>query len=99
MQYPGVKLDALSPSYFKDNLKLILEDTVFMIVISILSARERKAPIQAFRDVDRLTEKLLEDHAQFHFCFLPSNINYNWSEVSLTESGKSLFNHTQTAPY
>lgn len=72
MQYPGVKLDAPSPSYFKDNLKLILEYTVFMIVILILSERERKAPIQAFRDVDRLTEKLLEDHAQFPFYFLSS---------------------------
>ena len=72
MQYPGVKLDALSPSYCKHNLKLILEYTVFMIVILILSARERKAPIQAFRDLDRLTEKLLEDHVQFPFYFLSS---------------------------
>lgn len=69
MQYPGVKLDAPSPSYFKDNLKLILEYTVFMIVILILSERERKAPIQAFRDVDRLTEKLLDGPCSVSFLF------------------------------
>ena len=47
MQYAGVKLQAYSPTYFtnfskrgpdKDNLKLILEYTAFMLVISIFSA-------------------------------------------------------------
>ena len=62
MQYAGVKLQAYSPSYFtnfskrgpdKDNLKLILEYTAFMLVISIFSTG--KECTKPFRDVDRLT--------------------------------------------
>ena len=74
MRYPGVKLNwmrslfPISPVFQtrfcrkvkntdKDNLKLILEYKALVTVTSI-STLSRKEKHQAFRDVDRLTEKL-----------------------------------------
>ena len=78
MQYTLLRLSLISPNEVfrkgkhtdKDNLKLILDYTAFMPVISIFSAgRECTKP---FRDVDRLTETLKRRRPlSFPFHFLP----------------------------
>ena len=79
MQYTLLHLSLISPNEVfrkgkhtdKDNLKLILEYTAFMIVISIFSAG--KECTKPFRDVDRLTETLKRRRPlSFPFHFLPS---------------------------